>query len=86
MNVSIDISYYPLTEAFVPPILDFISRLNQYTEIKVVTSGLSTQVFGSYDDAMRIVSAEMKISCELPHSVFVLKIVNSDRQHYYGNR
>jgi len=86
MNISIDISYYPLSDDFVPPVLDFISRLNQHTEIVVVTNGLSTQVFGSYDDVMRIVSAEMKTSCELPHSVFVLKIVNSDRQHYHGNK
>lgn len=85
MNISIDISYYPLTDKFVPPILDFISKLNQYSEIKVVTSGLSTQVFGSYDDVMRIITSEIKVSCELPHSVFVLKIVNSDRQHYRGN-
>lgn len=85
MNISIDISYYPLTDKFVPPILDFISRLNRYSEIMVVTSGLSTQVFGSYDDVMRIITSEMKVSCELPHSVFVLKIVNSDRQHYHGN-
>ncbi len=80
MIISIDISYYPLTDEFIPPVLDFINRLQQYSEIAIERNGLSTQVFGEYDDVMRIITAEMKLSCEIPHSVFVLKIVNSDRR------
>lgn len=80
MVISVDISYYPLKEEFIPPIVDFIQRLHTYDEISAETNGLSTQIFGEYDDVMRILTKEMKESCKLPHSIFVLKIVNSDRR------
>ena len=78
MNISIDISYYPLRPEFVTPILDFINRLNQYENIEAVTNGMSTQVFGEYFDVMSAITAEIHKSFEIPHSVFVLKIINAD--------
>jgi len=82
MNVSVDISYYPLKEEFIPPIKIFISRVNQYPDIDVVTNGMSTQVFGSFDLVMKALTTEIKKSFEIPHSVFILKIVNADVQQY----
>lgn len=84
MKISVDISYYPLQDEFVPAIHDFIARLNQWTDIEVITNGMSTQVFGEYDRLMQMLTTEMKVSCEIPHSIFVLKFVNSDRSHYHG--
>ena len=78
MNTSVEISYYPLNVEYIPPIKDFIERLNGHKEIKVQTSGMSTQVFGKYVDVMRILTNEIQKSFELPHSVFVLKIINAD--------
>ncbi|MBK9291176.1 MAG: hypothetical protein IPM52_06090 [Bacteroidetes bacterium] len=83
MKISVDISYYPLVEEYIPPIREFIERLNQYSDIQCVTNGLSTQVFGEYDAVMQALQNEIKRSFELPHSVFVLKIVNSDRNIRY---
>ena len=80
MNISVDISYYPLKEEFIPPIKDFIHRLNNHKNIVVKTNGMSTQVFGSYFDVMEILTKEIHSSFELPHSVFVLKIINADLQ------
>jgi len=80
MKISVDISYYPLNEAYVKPILDFIARLNQYKHIAVETNGMSTQVFGEYDDVMGAITTEIKKSFELPHSVFVMKMVNAHLQ------
>lgn len=80
MRASIEISYYPLKEEFIPPIQSFIERLRYYSEIKVETNGMSTQVFGEYDELMRILTKEMKAAMEVPYSVFVLKVVNSDLQ------
>lgn len=80
MNVSLDISYYPLNDEFIPPIKDFIFRLNKYPQIVVQTNGMSTQVFGKYDEVMGAVTKEIKKSFELPHSVFILKVVNADLQ------
>ncbi len=82
MRVSIDISYYPLKDEFIPPILDFIHRLNQYPNIVVQTNGMSTQVFGEYFEVMEILTKEIHQSFELPHSVFILKIINADLQKH----
>ena len=78
MKTSIEISYYPLNEEFIPPIKDFIDRLNKHENIIVKTSGMSTQVFGEYFATMKILTNEIHKSFELPHSVFILKIVNAD--------
>ncbi|MEE4260978.1 MAG: hypothetical protein V2I62_14530 [Bacteroidales bacterium] len=80
MNTSIEISYYPLHDEFIPPIKDFIHRLNQYPDLTVTTSGMSTQVFGEYSYVMQSITKEIEKSFELPHSVFILKIVNADLQ------
>lgn len=80
MNISVEISYYPLHNEFIPPIKNFIQRLNQYADLVVNTNGMSTQVFGKYKYAMHAITAEIEKSFELPHSVFILKIVNTDLQ------
>ncbi len=78
MKVSIDISYYPLKVEYKPRIKDFIARLNQYESLVVQTNGISTQVFGEYFDVMKILTDEIFKSFELPHSVFVMKVINID--------
>ena len=78
MKTSVEISYYPLHEEFVPPIKDFIDRMNNYKSLTCKTSGMSTQIFGEYNDVMQALSKEIKASFALPHSVFVMKIINSD--------
>ncbi len=80
MNISIDVSYYPLKDEFIPPIKNFIQRLNKYDNISVKTNGMSSQVFGEYFDVMEIITKEIHNSFELPHSVFILKIINADLQ------
>ncbi|MEI6123453.1 MAG: hypothetical protein WCQ95_07465 [Bacteroidota bacterium] len=80
MKTSIDISYYPLEKEFVPHIVDFISRINKYDNLIAKTNGMSTQVFGEFKDVMHALTVEIEKSFALPHSVFVLKIVNADLQ------
>ncbi len=80
MKISIEISYYPLKEEFIPTILDFVNRLQSYKNIQVQVNGMSTQVFGEYNDLMSIITQEIKKSMSIPYSVFILKIVNSDLQ------
>ncbi len=80
MNISVDISYYPLKIEFKAPILDFIHRLQDHKNIEISRNGMSTQIFGEYDEVMSILSKEIKKSFVIPSSVFILKIVNSDLQ------
>ena len=78
MKTSVEISYYPLNEEFIPPIKNFIDRINTYPNLVVRTSTMSTQIFGEYKDVMGALTNEIEKSFELPHSVFVLKIINAD--------
>jgi uncharacterized protein YqgV (UPF0045/DUF77 family) len=81
MNTSIDISYYPLKVEFIPPIKSFIDRLHGYEGLTVKTNGMSTQVFGEYFEVMKAITDEIHKSFALPHSVFILKIINADLNH-----
>lgn len=78
MNTSVEISYYPLNQEYIPPIREFIDRINTYDGIIAKTNGMSTQVFGEYDLVMKALTAEIKKSFENPHSVFVMKFINAD--------
>ena len=70
---------YPLHENYKPLIIDFIKRLRLYSQIKITTNGISTQLFGSYDQIMSILNIEMGFAFKDNKSiVFNLKIVNSD--------
>ena len=80
MRTSVEISYYPLKNEFIPSIKAFIDRLNTYNTLKVETNGMSTQIFGDYTDVMSALTIEIKTAFENPHSVFVMKIINADLQ------
>ncbi len=78
MKVAIDISLYPLSADFIPPIRDVIERLNHHSQIEVVTNPMSTQIRGEYDDVMAALKDEIKTTFEnLPKAVFVVKILNN---------
>jgi uncharacterized protein YqgV (UPF0045/DUF77 family) len=75
----VEISMYPLHENYNPLIIDFIKRLRLYSQIKITTNGISTQLFGSYDQIMSILNTEMGFAFkDNKLIVFNLKIVNSD--------
>lgn len=79
MQVSVELSKYPLAEEYKVPIKDFIARLNQHSELTVVCNTMATQVYGEFDVVMSILNAEMKRSFEqFGKQVFVCKIINAD--------
>ncbi|HOI33276.1 MAG: hypothetical protein PHG67_09570 [Bacteroidales bacterium] len=86
MKASVEVSYYPLLVDYISPIKDFIRRLNEVSGLVVKTNGMSTQIFGEYDLIMQTLTKEIKKSFDLPHSVFVLKIINADLNHIDGSR
>ena len=83
MQISIEISLYPLSENFISPIENFISRLKKYDSIEVRTHNMSTQLFGEFDDLIKILKVEMeKTFKNETNSAFNLKIVNGDSRKY----
>ena len=78
MIVAIDISLYPFDKNFIPPITDFIARLNGYPTLTVTTNSMSTQIEGEYDLVMDIINQEIKETFENhDKSVFTIKILNN---------
>jgi uncharacterized protein YqgV (UPF0045/DUF77 family) len=78
MRVAVDISLYPLSEDFIPPIKDVIERLNSDSSIDVVTNPMSTQVRGEYDEVMAALNREIRTTFEqCPKAVFAIKILNN---------
>lgn len=78
MQITVDISMYPLEENFVDPINSFLDRIKTHLDLIVEVGEMSTRVTGELDLIMQILSAELKQSfIESPNSVFVTKIVHT---------
>jgi uncharacterized protein YqgV (UPF0045/DUF77 family) len=76
MRAAVDISMYPLTGEYRPPIQAFIDRLNTYPGLLVRTNALATQIWGPLDEIMTALTVEMENSAAAaPQLVFVLKVL-----------
>lgn len=79
MQLSVEISKYPLADDYITPIKGFIEQLNTYPDIKVLTNTMSTQLFGDYDVVMQALQACIKWSFEhYGKVVFVCKFIHGD--------
>ena len=78
MQISVDISLYPLDKDFIPPIKDVIGRLNNHEGIEVLTNPMATQLRGEYEDVMDALKQEIGVTFEqVPKAVFAIKILNN---------
>lgn len=85
MEISVDISMYPLQKEFEAPILAFISMLENETRVEVVRNELSTQIHGDYRVIMALLEKEMfSVFADIPDTIFVLKFVGNNRQGQLG--
>ena len=76
MELSVEISKYPLADDYKPAIKDFIERLQATDGLVVECNTMSTQVFGDYDLVMVTLTAEMKRSYEqFGKAIFVYKMI-----------
>jgi uncharacterized protein YqgV (UPF0045/DUF77 family) len=76
MHVAVEMSLYPLTERFIPPILDFIERLKSRPGLSVVTNSMSTQVSGEFEAVFEALRIEIAASlARKERAVFVLKVL-----------
>jgi uncharacterized protein YqgV (UPF0045/DUF77 family) len=77
MNIGVEISLYPLNADYIPPIKDFIERLNAAAPaLRIVTNAMSTQVFGDYDALMPVLLRELRQTfLHNDKAVFVMKVL-----------
>ena len=58
MRSAIEMSLYPLDSDYIPPIKDFIERLNRHPDITVTTNAMSTQIAGDHFRLFEIIAKE----------------------------
>lgn len=80
MKISAELSLYPLREAPIPLIEEYIKLLNQQPDIEVRTNSMSTQIFGEYEAVMNAIQTCTREAFASDSSVsLVCKFLNVDR-------
>ena len=79
MNISVELSCYPLAEEYIPPIKAFIDKINQTEGVTAITNTMSTQLFGESSVVFPLLEQAMTSSWqEQGKAVFVCKFINGN--------
>ncbi len=86
MNLSVELSMYPLQDDYKPKIKDFLALLNaNANEVEIRTSNMSTRVFGEFDSVNTLLNRCMKESMlRYGKIVFVCKYLQGDARELSG--
>jgi uncharacterized protein YqgV (UPF0045/DUF77 family) len=83
MKTTVEISNYPLTEAYEAQIIDFIERMKQHNDIVVKVNTTSTHLVGDLDVVMSALNQEINTSFEkFGKMIFVVKILKGALELY----
>ncbi len=74
MQISVDISLYPLTENYKSIIIYFIERLKPIDGLQIEVNGMSSQIFGEYDVVMNALKDHIYKILEEHKAMFMIKI------------
>ena len=81
MNITAELSLYPLTGNYVPTIRSYIAALNAVDGLEVRTHALSTEIFGEFSLVMETIKTMTEVVFkEEPTAVLVAKYLNRDRR------
>ena len=76
MRAAVEISMYPLTGDYRPPIQAFIDKLNTHPGLVVRTNALATQIWGPLKLVMSVLTEEIaSAAADAPQLVFVMKVL-----------
>jgi uncharacterized protein YqgV (UPF0045/DUF77 family) len=79
MQVTVEISVYPLVEDYTSIIIAFINRLKEKSDLSISSTPMSTYVSGDYDIVMHTLTTELKVLYkEVPDSSTIVKIIPKD--------
>ena len=82
MEISVELTFSPLQDDFEQHIINFIKKLRA-SGLTVLENPLSTQVYGPYDEVMKVLNTEIKTAFELmDRGLLYMKLVKSDRSAY----
>lgn len=79
MEATIEISLYPLLqknaqENYKHIVLEFLETIKKNKSISIETNGLSSIIYGNYDDIIKLFSNEIKFFIKKHTSIFVFKL------------
>ncbi len=77
MEITVEISYYPLKEAYNKPVNEFIDVIAKNKKVIIETGTMSTIISGGYGNVMLLLVETIKPFMEKYPSVFNLKITNA---------
>lgn len=80
MNLSVEISMYPLQDGYKPKIEEFLADINEHANgIEIRTSNMSTRLFGEFHAVTTLLNNAMKTSMQkYGKIVFVAKFLQGD--------
>lgn len=79
MQITIEISMYPLRDRYEDAILEFIQEIKSNPGIEIRVNETSTHIFGDYDKVFNAINGGVKKSfLKYGKAVFVLKILNGN--------
>ncbi|MEE4300411.1 MAG: thiamine-binding protein [Pseudomonadales bacterium] len=78
MQASVEISFYPIRDAYLAPIEAVIAALEAAPDVEIVVNPMSTQVHGDYGAVMAAVTGAMETALEQAPGAFVLKVLGID--------
>ncbi|WP_417443102.1 thiamine-binding protein [Joostella sp.] len=82
MDISVELTLTPIQDNFEPSIIHFIKKMRA-SGLTVLENPLSTQVYGEYDEVMKVLTTEIKEAFEMiDKGLLYMKIVKSDRSEY----
>jgi len=74
MQASVEISMYPLKEDYKSVIKEFIEKISKNQRLQVEVNGMSTQIFGNYDEIMETIQPAIKEIFEDQKAMFIMKV------------
>lgn len=82
MKISVELTLTPIQDNYEPAIINFIKKIRS-SGLIVKENPLSTQVYGDYDEVMKLLNTEIKNAFEaIERGLIYIKIVKSDRSDY----
>jgi uncharacterized protein YqgV (UPF0045/DUF77 family) len=82
MNISVELTLSPLQDNYEELIIGFIKKIRA-SGFTVLENPLSTQIYGDYEDIMKLLNREIKLALELmENGLMYIKIVKTKRSNY----
>ncbi|NND00312.1 MAG: hypothetical protein HKN85_09035 [Gammaproteobacteria bacterium] len=86
MNLSVEISMYPLQDDYITKIGEFLDDINRRADnVEIRSCNMSTRLFGDYADVTALLDQAMLRSMQQHGKiVFVCKYLQGDARHLEG--